>query len=136
MLELIDSRTGRFSQYINRQGTIPCLLYTLAKRARIFKLLWSPRIYSKEPIPARLCGMAGRCDIPIRSRFLAPVDCLKIPALNESLSVRNIIIALDISMIIESRWHSTGVLFRREYRNIIRRGPGLFAVVLFRFKHQ
>jgi hypothetical protein len=30
---------------------------------------------------ARLCGLAGRLDYPIPTRFLAPIDCLKIPAL-------------------------------------------------------
>ncbi len=30
---------------------------------------------------ARLCSLAGRYDNPIPIRFLAPIDCLKIPAL-------------------------------------------------------
>jgi hypothetical protein len=30
---------------------------------------------------ARLCRLAGRYDNPIPSRFLAPIDCSKIPAL-------------------------------------------------------
>jgi hypothetical protein len=30
---------------------------------------------------ASLCGLAGRYDNPISHRFLAPIDCLKIPAL-------------------------------------------------------
>jgi hypothetical protein len=30
---------------------------------------------------ARLCTLAGRYDNPIPTRFLAPIDCLKIPAL-------------------------------------------------------
>ncbi len=30
---------------------------------------------------ARLCSLAGRYDNPIPSLFLAPIDCLKIPAL-------------------------------------------------------
>jgi hypothetical protein len=30
---------------------------------------------------ARLCSLAGRYDYPIPTRFLAPIDCLKIPAL-------------------------------------------------------
>ncbi len=37
-------------------------------RARIFKLLWSPRIDSKE-------------ENPIPTRFLASIDCFSIPAL-------------------------------------------------------
>ncbi len=44
--------------------------------ARIFKLLKSPRIDPKEPIHS----LAGRYDNPIPSRFLAPIDCLQIPA--------------------------------------------------------
>ncbi len=50
--------------------------------ARIFKRLWSPGINSKEWInSASLCSLAGRYDNPIPPRFLAPIDCLKIPAL-------------------------------------------------------
>ncbi len=30
---------------------------------------------------ASLCGLAGRYDNPIPTLFLAPIDCLKIPAL-------------------------------------------------------
>ncbi len=30
---------------------------------------------------ASLCNLAGRYDNPIPTRFLAPIDCLKIPAL-------------------------------------------------------
>jgi hypothetical protein len=30
---------------------------------------------------ARLCSLSGRYDNPIPTRFLAPKDCLKIPAL-------------------------------------------------------
>jgi len=29
---------------------------------------------------ASLCSLAGRYDNPIPTRFLAPIDCLKIPA--------------------------------------------------------
>jgi hypothetical protein len=35
---------------------------------------------------ASLCSMAGRYDNPIPTRFLAPVDCLKIPAQYRSLN--------------------------------------------------
>jgi hypothetical protein len=48
-------------------------------KVRIFKLVRSTRIDSKEPI-ARLCSRAGRYN-PIPPRFLASIDCLKIPAL-------------------------------------------------------
>jgi hypothetical protein len=35
---------------------------------------------------ASLCSLAGRYDNPIPSRFLVPIDCLKIPALNVQAS--------------------------------------------------
>ncbi len=59
---------------------------TLQYWARIFKLLRSPRIYSKEYArqginSASLCSLADRYDYPIPSRFLTPTDCLKSPAL-------------------------------------------------------
>jgi hypothetical protein len=47
-------------------------------RARIFKLLWSPGIDSKEPIPPACVAWRARCHNPIPTRFLAPIDCLKI----------------------------------------------------------
>ncbi len=47
--------------------------------ARLIKLLRSPGIDSKESIP-RLCSLAGLYDNPITTRFLAPIECLKIPA--------------------------------------------------------
>jgi hypothetical protein len=43
-------------------------------RAGIFKLLWSPGIHFS------LFGLADRYVNPIPTRFLAPIDCLKIPA--------------------------------------------------------
>ncbi len=45
-------------------------------RARIFKRLWSPGIDSKEWIPPAYVAH----DTPIPTWFLAPIDCLKIPA--------------------------------------------------------
>ncbi len=51
----------------------------IMQRARIFKLLRSP-IDSKESISASLRSLAGRYDNPIPTRFLSPIDCLKIPA--------------------------------------------------------
>jgi hypothetical protein len=50
-------------------------------RARIFKVLRSPRTNS-----ASICSLAGRYDNPIPTRFLAPLDCLKIPALDRYLN--------------------------------------------------
>jgi hypothetical protein len=51
----------------------------LKNGVRILKLLKSPKIDSKEPIP-RLWSLVGRYDNPIPTRFLTPIDCLKIPA--------------------------------------------------------
>ncbi len=50
-------------------------------RARIFKLLRSPRIdsYDLWRNSAKLCSLAGSYDNPIPTRFLVPIDCLKIP---------------------------------------------------------
>ncbi len=52
--------------------------------ARIFVLLWSPGIDSKEPILSTYVAWAGWYENPIPTRFLAPIDCLKIPALMSS----------------------------------------------------
>jgi hypothetical protein len=41
----------------------------------IFKLLRSQGVDS-----ASLCSLAGWCDNPIPTQFLAPIDCSKIPA--------------------------------------------------------
>jgi hypothetical protein len=52
------------------------LLYDTGNRARMFKLSRSPRIDSKELIlPTYVAWRAG-----IPTRFLAPIDCLKIQA--------------------------------------------------------
>ncbi len=53
-------------------------------RAGIFKPLRSPGIDSKEIDTASLCSLAGLYDNPIPTRFLAPSDCTKIPALVNS----------------------------------------------------
>jgi hypothetical protein len=43
--------------------------------------------WAQESIPsnqvARLCSLAGRYDNPVPTRFLVPIDCLKIPALDD-----------------------------------------------------
>ncbi len=46
-----------------------------------FKLLRSQIIDSKQPIPPGCVAWRAVYDNPIPSRFLAPIDCLKIPAL-------------------------------------------------------
>jgi hypothetical protein len=49
--------------------------------ARIFKFLRSPRIYSKEPLPHGCVAWRAGTTTPFPTRFLAPIDGLKIPAL-------------------------------------------------------
>jgi hypothetical protein len=44
-----------------------------------------PRNRFQGMISTSLCSLAGRYDNPIPPRFLAPVDSLKIPALNSSI---------------------------------------------------
>ncbi len=51
----------------------------LHSRARIFKLLKGPRIDAKKPIPPG-CVAGGPVRHPFPIRFLAPIDCLKIPS--------------------------------------------------------
>ncbi len=55
-----------------------CLRLSVGSRARIFKLLRSPIVDSKESIPPAF--VAGRYDNPITTRFLASTVLLKIPA--------------------------------------------------------
>ncbi len=53
----------------------------LESRVRIFKRLWSPGIDSKESIPPAYEARRAGTNNPIPTRFLAPIDCLKIPEL-------------------------------------------------------
>jgi hypothetical protein len=46
-----------------------------------FKTFKEPRNRFQGLDPASLCSLAGRQDKPIPTRFLAPIDCYKIPAL-------------------------------------------------------
>jgi hypothetical protein len=48
-------------------------------RARICKHLRSPGIDSEKSIP-QPSSLASQYDNPIPTKFLAPIDCLKIPA--------------------------------------------------------
>ncbi len=68
-------------------------LYPFVLKSQIFKLLRSLGIDSKESIsPAYLA--AGRYDNPVPTRFLAPIDRLKIPAQNSaSLSFLTFLLA-------------------------------------------
>jgi hypothetical protein len=49
-------------------------------RARIFKRFLEPRNRYQGMNSASLCRQAVRYNNPIPPRFLAPIDCLKIPA--------------------------------------------------------
>jgi hypothetical protein len=54
-------------------------------RVRIFKR-FKPRNRLQGMNSASLCSLAGRYDNSIPPRFLAPIGCLKIPALNSVFS--------------------------------------------------
>ncbi len=80
------------SKYSN-SGKVTVVIDTLllaVTRARIFKLLMSPRIDSKKPItPGCVTWRAGTTTLfLLGSYLLAPIDCLKVPAheLNTSLN--------------------------------------------------
>ncbi len=57
-------------------------------RARIFKLLKSPRIDSKQSIPPAYVAWRRRYDNLVPTRFLAPMDCLQIRAQLEHSGVQ------------------------------------------------
>ncbi len=63
--------------------TLSCLCpATQTARNGICKPLRRPGIDSNESIPGFLCSLGGRYDNPIPTRFLALIDCSKIPALD------------------------------------------------------
>ncbi len=61
---------------------IPSLAGRYVKQSPKFKHSRSPRFDYKEPIlpGCVLCSLAAQYDNPFRTQFLAPTDCLKIPA--------------------------------------------------------
>jgi hypothetical protein len=62
--------------------------FTVRALSRIFKLLRSPRIDSKEPIPPGcVAWRADTYDNPIPTQFLAAEDCLTIPAQDPKLKI-------------------------------------------------
>jgi hypothetical protein len=75
-------RSGANSAYFrDRQDRSKKINWIEVKRteAVFLKLLWSPGIDSKELIlPAH--ALAGLYSNPIPARFLAPLDCSKVPA--------------------------------------------------------
>ncbi len=56
-----------------------------ATKARILKLLRSPRIDSKEPIPAGCVAWRAGTTTPFLLGSQPSIDCLKIPALVQCL---------------------------------------------------
>jgi hypothetical protein len=55
------------------------------------QICWAKTVFLKEPWnrflgikSASLCSLVGRYDNPIPTQFLAPLECLKIPALESS----------------------------------------------------
>ncbi len=50
-----------------------------ARQSPYFKTFMEPRNRIQGMNSASLCSLAGRYDNPIPTRFLAPIDCLKIP---------------------------------------------------------
>ncbi len=53
----------------------------ISGQSLIFLTFKEPKNWSQGTNSARLCSLVGRYDSPIPTRFLAPIDCLKIPAL-------------------------------------------------------
>jgi hypothetical protein len=45
-----------------------------------FNMFMEPKNRFQGMNSASLCSLAGRYDNPVPTRFLAPIDCLKIPA--------------------------------------------------------
>jgi hypothetical protein len=83
----MNSATGLFCKGIY-QLAVSCdkeesdyTFVTVANRTRIFKHLWSPGTDSKEWIPpAYVAWRAGTITLFLLGAYIAPRDCLKIPA--------------------------------------------------------
>ncbi len=68
-----------FSSAVKAYLYVYCIAHFIAKnRARVFKLLIAQNQFQGIN-SASLCSLAGRYNNPIPTRFLAPIDCLKIP---------------------------------------------------------
>jgi hypothetical protein len=82
-------RNMLYCKLLRSPGSIPWNRFRHASyvacraRARIFKRLWSPGIDPRKEFRQPMC-LAGRYDNPIPTRFLAPLDCLKLPAQYDS----------------------------------------------------
>jgi hypothetical protein len=60
------------------KGHVVC---SMLPEPEFFNFLKEPKNLFQGTNSARLCSLAGRYDNPIPTRFLAPIDCLKIPEL-------------------------------------------------------
>ncbi len=56
-----------------------------------------------------MCSLAGRYDKPIPTRFLAPIDCLKIPACSFECGV--LALRRSLQLFIRCTWHHTLLFF-------------------------
>jgi hypothetical protein len=62
------------------------ILFSRILRARICKLLRSPKNRFQEINSASICSLGGPVRQPYSYSVLAPIDCLKIPALDNSFT--------------------------------------------------
>ncbi len=60
---------------------------------------------------ARLCSLAGRYNNPIPTRFLAPTDCLKIPAQVFTLEMRYFCLCVELNKIVIQKDRKRKVFF-------------------------
>jgi hypothetical protein len=70
-------------------GVSEYIQYSTSQRWRtelVFLKFMEPRNRFQGMNSASLCSLEGRYDNPIPTRYLAPIDCLKIPTLVENLS--------------------------------------------------
>ena len=85
-----DKGTEYISQWQNILASLARLSWKelatlqITYRARIFKLLRSPRIDSQEPIPPGCVDWRAGMTNLFGYSYSVPIDCLKIPALNSS----------------------------------------------------
>ncbi len=68
--------------HLKMENLIPVIL-----QIRHFWTFMEPRNRFQGMNSASLCSLVGRYDNPIPTRFLAPIDCLKIPALGTRVAI-------------------------------------------------
>jgi hypothetical protein len=96
-VQSIQAKTVTIAEFLLRYLSIS----NAPPRASIFKRLWSPGIDSKGSIPPAY--VAGRYN-PIPTRFLAPIDCLKIPALDSLFKTNRKWICVEYKMAGLVKW--------------------------------